>query len=177
MNYDFVSRGFDAAYARQVHIDACEGKFLKEIEVSSFIETLGETSNKFEDNYKYGFESFGEIVIPAEYDELPEFYSSFMIAKKNGKYGVINGKNEILIDFIYDKIEFHKSSLDRYNGWYLKLKKGELMGLYEREKGMVIQVLYASLVENDKEQIVAVTKEGKQVLFNLRTGKFDKPSK
>jgi len=171
VNYDFVKRGWGASYARQVQIDATSGEFLKEIEVSS-LELSNASSNKFKENGKWGFEDWGDIRIPAEYEELPTYYSSFMIAKKNGKFGVINGKNEVMIDFIYDRIEFHKSTLDRYNNWYLILTKGGYQGLYEKQKGMLIPVQYKKLVENINEQITAISEDGEKIVLNLRTGKI-----
>lgn len=172
VNYDFVKRGWDASYVRQVQIDATSGEFLKEIEVSSLIESEV-SSSKFKENGKSGFKDWSDIVIPAEYEQLPNYYSSFMIAKKNGKFGVINGENEVLIDFIYDRIEFHKSTLNRYNYWYLILTEGEYQGLYEKQKGILIPVQYKKLVENKNEQITAVSKDGEKIVLNLRTGKIE----
>lgn len=47
----------------------------------------------------------GTILIPAEYDDLHFQYSGFMVASKEGKFGVINEANNIVIPFTYKQLE------------------------------------------------------------------------
>src|SRR6218665_3907023 len=48
-----------------------------------------------------------EIAVPFEYEELSKNLSNFMIAKKNGKWGVIDSKNNVIHKFIYNHIYFN----------------------------------------------------------------------
>ena len=54
---------------------------------------------------KFGFlDKSLNISIPFEYEYL-EYAGDFLIAKLNGKFGTISMSNEIIHDFVYDKIE------------------------------------------------------------------------
>ncbi|MCE1197381.1 MAG: WG repeat-containing protein [Marinilabiliales bacterium] len=52
------------------------------------------------------FDKFGEIVIPAIYEEVynDAFRNGIAIVKRNGKWGIIDQSNHIMVDFIYDRI-------------------------------------------------------------------------
>jgi hypothetical protein len=47
-----------------------------------------------------------EISVPFEYEELSPSVSNFFIAKKNGKCGVIDSKNNVIHKFIYNHIYY-----------------------------------------------------------------------
>ena len=57
----------------------------------------------------------GKVTIPFEYDELRGIYSSpNFIAKKNGKYGIIDKENTVEKEFIYDRAELVKEVVFLY---------------------------------------------------------------
>jgi hypothetical protein len=61
---------------------------------------------KFKRNL-FGFRDFfneEEVIIEAVYDNFFPFANSYCVAEKNEKYGIINLKGEVVIDFIYDYI-------------------------------------------------------------------------
>ena len=62
----------------------------------------------------------GAEIIPFEYEELGNYNdTSLIVAKKDGKYGFINSKNEIIIPFMYDRAK------DFFEGLaYVAQKKG-----------------------------------------------------
>jgi hypothetical protein len=63
-------------------------------------------SDKFYQNGKSGMKAQdGTILIPAEYDDLHFQYCGFMVASKEGKFGVINEANQIVIPFSYKRLE------------------------------------------------------------------------
>jgi hypothetical protein len=171
INYDCLRRG-DKTSCRQIQINATNGEFIQEIEKIDFTFTFGDGPKKFQENGKWGFTNHGKVIIPAVYDELPKYCSNYLIAKKDGKFGLINKRNEVLIDFIYDRIEYFESSMERHDKWYLILTQGEYKGLYELEKGIIIPVQCQNFVENEAEQIIANCTEGKKIVFDLRTGKI-----
>jgi hypothetical protein len=47
----------------------------------------------------------GTVLIPAEYDDLHFQYCGFMVASKEGKFGVINEANQTVIPFSYKRLE------------------------------------------------------------------------
>ena len=171
INYDYQYRG-NKTSCRQIQINATNGEFIQEVEEIDYITMFGPLPEKFQENGKWGFTDYGEVIIPAVYDELPEYCSDYLIAKKDGKFGLINKRNEVLIDFVYDRIEYFESSMERHDNWFLILTQGEYKGLYELKKGIIIPVQCQSFVENEAEQIIAICSEGKKIVLDLRTGKI-----
>jgi len=67
--------------------------------------------------YKNGFYNTEGYIIPPEYSYLPEKFAQRMKAQKDGKYGMINSSNGILIPFEYDEIHevpFEKGYYERF---------------------------------------------------------------
>lgn len=57
------------------------------------------------DHYKCGvMNSSCKLIVPMHYDLIYDFADSVIAAKKNGKFGAINLKNEILVPFEYDQV-------------------------------------------------------------------------
>ena len=57
------------------------------------------------DKFGYADKITGELIIPCDYDieyDGWSFHEGLVPVKKNGKYGYINDKNQIIIPFIYD---------------------------------------------------------------------------
>ncbi|MBE2206637.1 MAG: WG repeat-containing protein [Saprospiraceae bacterium] len=63
-------------------------------------------TRKFSQNGKNGMKAQdGTVLIPAEYDDLHFQYCGFMVASKEGKFGVINETNKAVIPFEYKRLE------------------------------------------------------------------------
>jgi len=63
-------------------------------------------TSKFSQNGKSGMKAQdGTVLIPAEYDDLHFQYCGFMVASKEGKFGVINEANKVVIPFSYKRLE------------------------------------------------------------------------
>ena len=66
----------------------------------------------------------GRFIIEPQYEDIIVYYSAIpFAAKKNGKWGLINEKNEIVKDFVYDYINFAKETIYLHSG-----KKKEAIG-------------------------------------------------
>lgn len=62
----------------------------------------------FKNSTKYGYIDNNKVVISAKYDEAHDFIEeTAAIVKFNGKYGVINSSDDIIIDFSYTNIKEH----------------------------------------------------------------------
>ncbi|WP_157472245.1 WG repeat-containing protein [Neolewinella persica] len=66
---------------------------------------------KFSKDKLQGMKYGDSIVIPFIYEELPYRLSPIMIAKLNGKFGMINDENETIVPFEYDRIRYHRSGI------------------------------------------------------------------
>jgi hypothetical protein len=54
---------------------------------------------------RYGWvDKYHKVVIPFEYQELPDYLSAFNPAKKNGKYGAIDANGKVVIPFKYSAL-------------------------------------------------------------------------
>ncbi len=50
------------------------------------------------------------VILPFKYDLITQCISNYCIAKKKDKFGIIDENDKIIIDFIYDYLEFSESS-------------------------------------------------------------------
>lgn len=63
-------------------------------------------SDKFYAQGKSGMKAQdGTVLIPAEYDDLHFEYCGFMVASRDGQFGVINEANKVVIPFSYKRLE------------------------------------------------------------------------
>lgn len=62
-------------------------------------------------NGKYGvMKTTGEVIIPAEYEELREAKTGLLIAKQNGKYGIIDLQKETKVENKYISISYYEKA-------------------------------------------------------------------
>lgn len=52
----------------------------------------------------------GEVIIPAEYEEVKEAKTGILIAKQNGKYGIIDNQKTTKLDFKYTAINYDEKA-------------------------------------------------------------------
>lgn len=85
-------------------------------------EGAGEEWICFKKEGKYGYMNLEEkVLIPAEYDQRLYFYDKISMAEKNGKFGIINTKNEVVLNFLFDEILMTRESpilIVKYKGYY-----------------------------------------------------------
>jgi hypothetical protein len=80
---------------------------------------------QFKQNGKLGwYDTTGTLVGKNEYDELSEFNNGFAMAMKVNKYGIINQKNEIVVNFDYELVKilepnFKLGTVKKNFTWYL----------------------------------------------------------
>lgn len=91
-----------------------------------------------QNNGKWGLEKHGESLIPFIYDTMKcEPSHMFPVAKKNGKWGVLDSIGNVKIPFIYDKIEnIRYSSGDKFyvckqGKWGMVNIKNEILASFE----------------------------------------------
>ena len=107
---------------------------------------------------RYGFYGSGVTVIPFVYDQLPEKFSDFMIAKKGNKYGVINKRNEAVIPFIYENMYvMYDDYKTKKIADYVKVESKKLFGLINRKGEIIIPVKYKNLEKWGKQNFLAGT--------------------
>jgi hypothetical protein len=123
---------------------------------------------------KYGVsqEFSEEPLISYSYEYLQPNMAYFLIAKKNGKYGLIDHEENVLLPFEFDLISWLRTSKKRYKDEYCSVKKNGEYGLYSKEGKKILEGEYQSIrVEGDT--IIAQKDEG-VVVFDMRTGAIRK---
>jgi hypothetical protein len=104
----------------------------------------------FKKNNLFGLvDSSGTIILPAQYDQITNFYGDFshlFKIKKNSKYGVFY-KSDFLIDPIYDEIFY-------YNFYYIIKKDNKYSVLDKRGEIIISNFDYCSI---NYEGIIKVT--------------------
>ena len=86
---------------------------------------------------KYLLQKANKKLGQAYYDKI-ELSSPYYIARKNGKYGIINQENEILIPFEYTRI-------DKKNSKYFRVYKDDYQGVLNKDLEIVVPVKYKSM--------------------------------
>ena len=98
--------------------------FLFIISVVISFYSMSQGSEVFVEEGKFGLRSGESILIAPIYKKLIPLGDNSFIAQKNGKYGIVDRKGEILLDFKY-----HQAN--RVLGKYVKLKNYTGYGLYD----------------------------------------------
>lgn len=117
-NYDFVQPDFEE-YIVQKNNKKGLLNSKNQLLVEYIYDNISGTSEKLYSAYKYRqvkmgdniglIDSTGRLIIPIEYNNLNFFsdskYDKRIIALKNGKWGIIDFKNTVILPFEYEKIK------------------------------------------------------------------------
>ena len=60
----------------------------------------------FKNNGQWSAQKFGKEILSSSYDTLTHASKSGIVASKNGKYGVVDFDENVVLDFIYDDINY-----------------------------------------------------------------------
>lgn len=122
-------------------------------------------------NQKYGFLNYldNDLIIPCEYDKLPRYLDFFMIAKKNEQYGGINHKNEVIIPFENDLIEFVKFEKERLAESFIIIKKNNLYGLYDTKGIELLPIEYDKLEKETEYSLTGFKKGQPKIIFDFKS--------
>ena len=101
-NYFYINTSGQFAGTHQ-GLEDCEDYATIEDEITYLGIPDGYTA--FTENGKAGIRnSYGETIVPAEYDEFGMVNEGIIVAKKNGQWGAIDFKGKTIIDFMYLEI-------------------------------------------------------------------------
>lgn len=82
-------------------------------------------------------DSAGIWLIEPEYDDASFFYDGIAAVERNQKIGLINKKNEIIVDFIFDDIETDTE--------LFVVSAGDLFGIINRNGDFVLDTVYQDI--------------------------------
>jgi hypothetical protein len=116
-----------------------------------------------QDTGLYGYFRNDTILVPFEYDYLDYKYADFMIGKKQGKMGAINGKGEVIIPFEYANLsQLHAGFIRAAKTW------GE-NGLLNQKNEVLVPVEYREM-QVFSDSIYIFKKPNLQVIYALKKG-------
>jgi hypothetical protein len=126
----------------------------------------------FKSNGLYGFKNLmtDNVLIQPEFEEIDLAFSDFMVARKNGKTGVINKKGEVVVPFEFQRIRPSSPNIKRRYPWLLAAKNG-LWGLID-PTGRTFEPFEWTEADfyAQNDSLVLLSKMGHQRLLN-RQGK------
>ena len=109
---------------------------------------LNRTNQKFYKRFSYVEQEMTKANIPMDYEHLKEqdnFWkqakdiltsNTLYVSKKNDKYGFVNEKNEVVVDYIYD------DATEQNSYGYAAIKKDGLWGAIDSKGNIVIEPKY-----------------------------------
>lgn len=105
---------------------------------------FGQTLERDPATGKSGFvDMLGHVVVPFDFQELPQKYDTLMAAKKGGKYGVINGKGETLVPFEYQNLRLSVKPHGHQHGFAIVSKTaGNRLGIINQKGELVLPMQY-----------------------------------
>ncbi len=114
-----------------------------------------------------------EPLIPYAYEWIQDNYNYYMIAKKGGKYGLINEKNKTLVPFEYESMQYLSfGKKKRYRQEYILIKKDGKYGLMDRDLKAIFPVQYDKIQVEGGEVIQAYEADQVVERFDLKTQKL-----
>ena len=132
----------------------------------------GGYSRKEQRDGLYGFT--GEFdpekpVIPFIYQELPRQLSYTMIAKKDGKYGMITNRNVELLPFVYERLYLIPSKKIRFNKEYVVATKDGKQGLVNLQNEIILPFEYDGIIKRDEQSVEAIIGEEAPIIYDFRS--------
>ena len=121
-------------------------------------------ANKSEDGYKYGYiDNKGKLQLPIEYNEISRVIEIqneneiFLIARKNGQYGLLKNGKEVL-GYEYQAIEYDENSK------IFVLEKTKKFGIANSEGKIIVPVEYTDL--ELKGEYIYVKKDENEYVYD-----------
>lgn len=105
-------------------------------------------------------------VLPNYLDDYPllsEMYCGMLVAKQNGRFGLLRMDGTIVLPFEYDRISNESESM--YTPFYY-LTKGSNQGLYDCRTGQLLPALYDNFQFIDTTGFLLAGAEGSMALFS-----------
>jgi len=166
-NHDLAWKGLYANFTKD-----CKLEYFKEFQrefpdfpfqelIQNDLDIYSEIYFPFFENNLFGFmDSEGIVQIPAEYDEVLNFQDGIAVVVKNGKSGLINKKNELILGFEFDQIE------EFYNDLAI-VSISDSLGVINRLGTLVFPLIYNDILFLNNSLIAANNEKG-YLIFNLK---------
>ena len=113
-------------------------------------------------NGKKGLKLNGKEIVAATFEEILPFQATLAIAKKKGKFGLIDATGKTILNFDYSSVRY-------LSGLGYLIEQNGLLGIFELNQGFTIPISYEGIKPFEKTYLL-VSNAGKDGLLTL-TGK------
>lgn len=151
---------------------------------------LGKDYYKVKINNEFGvLDKYCNEIVPCIYEEIAKSGRKFIVKKNNlwgiydgadttkciydylsldecpsklkGKYGLLDDNGKIILDFVYDEINFVEAT--GLGHWYCIFKKGEYYGCYYKRYGVLTECIYDKIIIDSEglSSYLLVEKDGR----------------
>ena len=133
-----------------------------------------------EEQQKYGLIDLdGNIIIPVSYDDM--FFKTdntrYIVAKKDGKYGIISSTNEELLPFNYNAIEVYDNNIVLVKDNYLGIMDNELKLIYNYELRLTDQEYNSRICCGNKNSFEVFKNDNNLIITTFPKNKDDSDGK
>lgn len=133
-----------------------------------------------EEQQKYGLIDLdGNIIIPVSYDDM--FFKTdntrYIVAKKDGKYGIISSTNEELLQFNYNAIEVYDNNIVLVKDNYLGIMDNELKLIYNYELRLTDQEYNSRICCGNKNSFEVFKNDNNLIITTFPKNKDDSDGK
>lgn len=133
-----------------------------------------------EEQQKYGLIDLeGNIIIPVSYDDI--FFKTdntrYIVAKKDGKYGIISSTNEELLPFNYNAIEVYDNNIVLVKDNYLGIMDNELKLIYNYELRLTDQEYNSRICCGNKNSFEVFKNDNNLIITTFPKNKDDNDGK
>ncbi len=102
----------------------------------------------------------GAEILAFEYDKIGEFSDSLALVAKDGKYGYVNTKGELVIDLKYD-FQTEATVWGVFENGHTKFFKKDKYGMLDSEGNEIFPAIFEDLGKYSDKELIAVKKRGK----------------
>ncbi|MEM1220396.1 MAG: hypothetical protein AAGH79_15850 [Bacteroidota bacterium] len=156
----------------EILLNPFTGDILADREFKDGVFMEGGYSRREQRNGLYGFTDEWdpeEPLIPFLYQELPRKLSYTMIAKKDGKYGMITNRNVELLPFEYERLYLIPSKKIRFNKEYVVATKDGKKGLVNLQNEIILPFKYDRIAKRDEQSVEAQIGEESPIIYDFRS--------
>jgi hypothetical protein len=113
----------------------------------------------FVKNGKKGLKLNGKEIVAATFEEILPFQATLAIAKKKGKFGLIDATGKTILNFDYSSVRY-------LSGLGYLIEQNGLLGIFELNQGFTIPISYEGIKPFEKTYLL-VSNAGKDGLLTL----------
>lgn len=118
-----------------------------------------------DETYTFGvIDLEGNMILPQEYQSINVYMDGYMVVCKDGKYGMTDGKGEIIVEPEYDQVLWSSSGII--------IQSGDKYGVLDKKGKKVLPLKFEEIYVLNDELIAVKNKRGKYGMYNFKGKKL-----